>query len=46
MASDNDQSKTASTQRKPGARTPSPPLPQIQPPLSNGGQEAVRDSHC
>jgi len=46
MASDNNSSKTAATQRKPGPRIPSPQLPQIQPPLLNDGQEQVRDSHC
>ncbi len=46
MASDNNSSKTAATQRKPGPRTPSPQLPQIQPPLLSDGQEQVRDSHC
>lgn len=46
MASEQHSSKTAATERKPSPRIPSPPLPQIHPPLLNGGQESVRDSHC
>jgi hypothetical protein len=47
MASEHSSVKPAATERKPlGTRAPSPPLPQIQPPLLNDGQESVRDSHC
>jgi hypothetical protein len=47
MASEHSSVKPAATGRKPlGTRVPLPPLPQIQPPLQNGGQELVRDSHC
>jgi hypothetical protein len=47
MASENSPVKPTATERKPqGMRTPSPQLPQIHPPLQNGGQESVRDSHC
>ena len=47
MASEHSSVKPAATERKPqGMRTPSPQLPQIHPPLQNGGQESVRDSHC
>jgi hypothetical protein len=46
MASEHSSVKSAATERKPqGTRTPSP-LPQIHPPLQNGGQESVRDSNC
>jgi hypothetical protein len=46
MASEHPAVKPAATERKPlGTRTPSP-LPQIHPPLLNGGQESVRDSNC
>lgn len=40
MAGNNDPSKPASAPRKPDARMPSRPMPQIQPPLINGGPEA------
>jgi len=46
MANDNNPIKTTATPRKPGPRIPAPQLPQIHPPLSNDGQESVRDSHC
>jgi hypothetical protein len=46
MASDNNSSKTAATPRKAGSRPPSPQLPQIHPPLLNGGPELLRDSNC
>lgn len=47
MASEPSAAKPATTERKPqGMRIPSPLLPQIHPPLSNGGQEQVRDSNC
>jgi hypothetical protein len=47
MASEHSPVKPAATPRKPlGTRAPSQQLPQIHPPLSNGGQESVRDSHC
>lgn len=46
MANDNIPGKTIATERKPlGTRTP-PPKPQINPPLSNDGMEALRDSNC
>lgn len=46
MASQHSAAKPT-TERKPvGTRTPSPPLPQIHPPLLNGGQESIRDSNC
>jgi hypothetical protein len=47
MANDNYPSKTAATERKPLAtRTPTPPKPQIPPPLVSDGMEALRDSNC
>jgi hypothetical protein len=46
MAGNNDPSKPASAPRKPDARMPSRPMPQIQPPLINGGPELLRDSNC
>jgi hypothetical protein len=46
MTNDNHSSKTAATPPKPGPRIPTPQLPQIHPPLQNGGQESVRDSNC
>ena len=39
MASDSNSSKTAATPPKPSPRIPSQQLPQILPPLLNGGQE-------
>jgi hypothetical protein len=48
MASEYSSVKPAATVRKPlgSKRTPSPPLPQIQPPWLNDGPESVRDSNC
>ncbi len=46
MTNDNDPAKSTVTPRKQATRTPSPPKPQIQPPLSNDGMESVRDSNC
>ena len=48
MASEYSSAKPATTVRKPlgSKRTPSPPLPQIHPPLLNGGPELLRDSNC
>jgi len=47
MAREKSAAKPAATERKPqGMRTHAPQLPQINPPLSNGGQEQVRDSNC
>jgi hypothetical protein len=47
MASQHSSVKPAATEREPlKTRLPSPPLPQIYPPLANDGPEPVRDSHC
>jgi hypothetical protein len=48
MAREHSAAKPTAIERKPlgTRRAPSPQLPQINPPLSNGGQEQVRDSNC
>jgi hypothetical protein len=47
MTSEHSSVKPATSPRKPpGTRVPAPPLPHVNPPLSNNGQESARDSHC
>jgi hypothetical protein len=47
MASEHSSVKPAAPPRKPiGTRAPSPPQPQIHPPLLNDGPESLRDSNC